>query len=341
MILENNRINWIDMARGYGILLVIFGHYSSNAQIKSIIYSFHMPLFFFLSGCVFKSTPPRSFSSFIKHKLRTMVIPYFVFGLMILPGYMLSVYSTINASDVFHELLILIVQRRSHVLWFLACLFIVEILFWILHNSLSEKQCAVTVGIMTLVGFLYSELVGFYLPWNIDIAFIAMNFFYAGYLFRHIGIENKIDIWLDAPWKKIAVFILMTSTDLLFCYLNISVGGVPTNMCGGTYNFIPFFLITAYSGIIAVVLFSKLFTLKCLCYVGSNSLIYYSLHSQTAFPLAELILGWCGLNWNTEWGPVLKFLTFGIYFVLVFAILTLINLLFTKTKLKTVLGKKI
>lgn len=53
-----NRIAYIDALRGFAILLVIVGHliqfnYSSGIEnpIFNIIYSFHMPLFFFISGC--------------------------------------------------------------------------------------------------------------------------------------------------------------------------------------------------------------------------------------------------------------------------------------------------
>ena len=53
-----NRIVYIDALRGFAILLVIVGHliqfnYSSGIEnpIFNIIYSFHMPLFFFISGC--------------------------------------------------------------------------------------------------------------------------------------------------------------------------------------------------------------------------------------------------------------------------------------------------
>ena len=51
------RIEWIDICRGLAIILVIIGH--SNLEtgmafnLKSIIYSFHMPLFFVLSGYLF------------------------------------------------------------------------------------------------------------------------------------------------------------------------------------------------------------------------------------------------------------------------------------------------
>lgn len=52
------RITYLDSLRGFAILLVIIGHFiqynyesSIRNDIFNIIYSFHMPLFFFLSGC--------------------------------------------------------------------------------------------------------------------------------------------------------------------------------------------------------------------------------------------------------------------------------------------------
>uniref|UniRef100_UPI001C2F5592 acyltransferase family protein n=1 Tax=Micrococcus sp. GbtcB5 TaxID=2824750 RepID=UPI001C2F5592 len=49
-----NRVEWIDTAKGMGIFLVILGHTGSlGGRITNYIYSYHMPLFFFLSGYLF------------------------------------------------------------------------------------------------------------------------------------------------------------------------------------------------------------------------------------------------------------------------------------------------
>ena len=47
-LLVSKRELWIDILRGIGILLVVLGH--TNPPFKRIIYSFHIPLFFILSG---------------------------------------------------------------------------------------------------------------------------------------------------------------------------------------------------------------------------------------------------------------------------------------------------
>lgn len=56
------RVEYIDAMRGFAIILVVIGHLIqtyycdvySNAIFR-VIYSCHMPLFFFISGCISKS----------------------------------------------------------------------------------------------------------------------------------------------------------------------------------------------------------------------------------------------------------------------------------------------
>ncbi|MGN0524124.1 MAG: acyltransferase family protein [Eubacterium sp.] len=73
------RIEWIDIAKGIGIILVVTAHtqmpsYSlfdgNNNILRLLIYSFHMPLFFFLSGMCFK-TDGITFKEFLTKKIKT------------------------------------------------------------------------------------------------------------------------------------------------------------------------------------------------------------------------------------------------------------------------------
>lgn len=60
------RVAWIDMAKGIGILLVIFGHSGISKVPLAVIYTFHMPIFFFLSGLVLNVKKNESFLVFLK-----------------------------------------------------------------------------------------------------------------------------------------------------------------------------------------------------------------------------------------------------------------------------------
>lgn len=76
--ISKKRIEWLDMAKGYGTLLVILAHLKQSSIPGWWIYTFHMPLFFFLSGYVFYV--PDSFSAFVKKKCKAILLPYFSLG---------------------------------------------------------------------------------------------------------------------------------------------------------------------------------------------------------------------------------------------------------------------
>ena len=62
----SKRIEYLDIAKGVGILLVVLGHNDFEVIslfVQRLIYSFHMPLFFFLSGYFLNTAVPFSTSS--------------------------------------------------------------------------------------------------------------------------------------------------------------------------------------------------------------------------------------------------------------------------------------
>jgi fucose 4-O-acetylase-like acetyltransferase len=70
-----NRINWIDIAKGIGIFLVVLGHTGIPVKLSYWIYSFHMPLFFFISGMCFDISKYQSFKSILLKKSKTLLLP--------------------------------------------------------------------------------------------------------------------------------------------------------------------------------------------------------------------------------------------------------------------------
>ena len=85
----------MDTARGIGIILVVYGH-TLRGQVTSgafspnwragvqddVIYSFHMPLFFFLAGLFVKRSLMRGSMPFIRDKALTIVYPYFLWSII-------------------------------------------------------------------------------------------------------------------------------------------------------------------------------------------------------------------------------------------------------------------
>ena len=69
--IKSGRVKYIDIARGLAIFLVVWGHTLTSGMKRQVIYGFHMPLFFIISGALLK---PKQFLSgkdylqFIKKK---------------------------------------------------------------------------------------------------------------------------------------------------------------------------------------------------------------------------------------------------------------------------------
>ena len=60
--------------------MVILGHIQIPYMLKTVIYSFHMPLFFFVSGCFFR---PISLREFFAKKTRQLLIPWAFFAFLL------------------------------------------------------------------------------------------------------------------------------------------------------------------------------------------------------------------------------------------------------------------
>ena len=80
---KSTRLEYIDIAKGIGLILVVFGHlFSYNGELSIIIFSFHMPLFFFISGYCFCPHKYNDFESFLVKKVKHLVIPYLIFSIV-------------------------------------------------------------------------------------------------------------------------------------------------------------------------------------------------------------------------------------------------------------------
>lgn len=156
----NKRISFIDAARGVGIMLVVLGHVIGNEEMTftgsdivfKFIYSFHMALFFVISGIVLgQSLRGKSISkNDIRHRVRSrihrLLVPYFVWSFI----YFLLDVRTLEDLRVVKEWFYCIFTFRGRApIWFLAALFWAE--FCVILLAAIFKQNKVRIGIFTLV----------------------------------------------------------------------------------------------------------------------------------------------------------------------------------------------
>lgn len=139
------RIEWVDVAKGIGIFLVVFGHnlgglresgitqYSWSWFIENSIYVFHMPLFFFLAGLFVTRSTHRTLHDYVINKASVIAYPYFVWSL--LEGLLQLVASKYTNNHLSVWDLTKIVYQPIDQYWFLYVIFIMYITYWFVHRA--------------------------------------------------------------------------------------------------------------------------------------------------------------------------------------------------------------
>ncbi len=194
------RIAYIDVAKGLGILLVVLAHNDLQAFapfLHRIIYAFHMPLFFFLSGLFFKPEIP--FGELARRRLNTLVKPYFFtifliyFGAVFFDNMGFPVALSRIAKSLYGNGFTL----DWVAMWFLPALFVINLFAFGFYRLLGRfanpwpRWIALIaiqiVGVLTLDTFmpLHLNLFGKSLilnglPWSLDLVLVAGFFFILG-----------------------------------------------------------------------------------------------------------------------------------------------------------------
>lgn len=288
---DNKRIEWIDFAKGIAILLVVFGHstellYSEsevNNLIHTAIYSFHMPLFFLLSGMIFSDTKYKKFLKFFWNKFITVLLPSYTFLIL---GYIIKFIRSIDLSYTPKRAIRTLLQFRAHNMgnfWFLPTLFVALIIMWGIHHFIRNKKCRLLIsGLISAVGALYIVYIGKPLPFSIDNSCLVI-------FFMEIGNQIKDNKSFLKHKKK----ILAESTGIwgLSTFVNwYFFGKHPVSL---SYNIILnpiLFFISAIAGsLIVVVICIKINRVKYVNFWGRNTLIIYLISSYILNIFVRLI----------------------------------------------------
>lgn len=196
----NNRTNWVDYAKAIGIILVVYGHVArgiNNAGMElspeffkfsdSIVYSFHMPLFFFLSGLFFYNSLSKSGGvGLTLRKVDSIVYPYLIWSL--LQGTIEATLSNYTNGNVTFSEILTIWEPRAQ-FWFLYALFFVFIASAIISYFLPERFVGL-VFIIAIILYLNTSLTYGVKPF----LYIANNlvFFVFGMLFTKKNIKTHL-----------------------------------------------------------------------------------------------------------------------------------------------------
>ncbi|WP_342042977.1 acyltransferase family protein [Bacillus sp. OTU2372] len=280
MLNNRNRIEYLDIAKGIAILLVVLGHTCQISTIGIWIYSFHLPLFFFISGCILSLKDSNiDMKKSIKNRLKSLLLPYLGFSLIIFCLWFINTYLTgkITSNIVSNEIIAIITFKGIDALWFLPCLFFVEILFVISMKYIKKKEVILLMLVIlsTLpfvnLGISHNE---FYIQFmRILIGFVFLE---VGYLsFKNIQ-SNKFNI----------IFFIG------LIIINVILGRYNKQVDLYSLNLNNYFLYygSAFSGILAILLMCKeMVNVKTISFLGKNSLIIMAIHIQIIIIVSKLI----------------------------------------------------
>lgn len=128
------RVNYIDILKGIGIIFMLCQHNGMvNKNYAKYYQAFYMPLFFWVSGYLYKNYKA-NIQSFIKNKTRSLLVPYISFALF--HYFIWIIIFGINSNkDLIKPLKCVFFNTTDKsfpiagALWFLPCLYFVEIFF--------------------------------------------------------------------------------------------------------------------------------------------------------------------------------------------------------------------
>lgn len=273
------RIKWIDFAKGFGIIIVAMAHMGTFGS--RLIYLFQMPYFFMLSGLLFSDKKTEyKFISYIRYLSKRLLWPYLTFGIVgfFFWGGVLGFspeFAYIHFTSLFYGN---VIHSKDYVgpIWFLSALFTTQTLYFAITRYFNEFKTIIIVALV-FIGLLFNGNDCLLLPFHLELACVALGFFYIGYWMNN----KKIFERLSAIYKICISVIFIAMGMGIGLYNQNSVDKI--NMLKHVYGN-PFLFFASASFIsIGLILFwnclSQVIEKECaISYIGANSLFYMATH---------------------------------------------------------------
>lgn len=273
--MRTERIEWIDSAKGVGILLVMLGHCYIEGKFTFWFYSFHMALFFFMSGYTFRAK--EKYVYFFVKKIRTLLVPYafFVVITMLFNGSLAAMHG--STYDIIGILKLYLIQNRYTLLWFITCLFLSEQCMFALEKIFLKRESNNSIwlisGISNLVLFyVYRKIIGIDLLWNADLVLIGLAFLCFGKWFKETKIIEQIK---NNNFLLLGLNLAMIS--IIFSGYNYFFFG-KVDWFSNEFGNAILYMISAVTGVLATIFLLHNIKCKQLSALGRNSMMFYGLH---------------------------------------------------------------
>lgn len=260
------RFEYIDIAKGIGILLVVWAHILLTGVSHRVIYAFHMPLFFLISGMLFRRDKYAGFVDFLKRRAKRLLIPFAVYS--VVTWIIWATFRFVRHDSIvsyWDPLLQTIIAKGSgaymvhnSALWFIPCLYATEIIYFSFSrlNNITRLLTSICLAALSFtLGYYFEDDWWFLLPWNLDAALIGVLFYCIGNIFSSkISNAEVVEYSKTHIWMTVC---LLVGLSLLLYWSSMEFGecsmGSSSYQCNGLI-----FVVRALIGSAACILLAML-----------------------------------------------------------------------------------
>lgn len=321
------RLKEIDILRGIAIILIMVGHFYQGYKFVDYIYTFHVPLFFFISGMCLNIN--LSWRDFIKKKIKAIFVPYLIFGIIIIPAKF--IYEVDHSLLNFIKIMIkYLLQQRYTTLWFLSALLISQVLFYFIMDmcrkvNKTDYYAITFIIVLTIIACIYETYINISIPWNFDVGVLCIVFLASGYYFNKYLLNS---VYTIRQIKKIYLCGELLLIGGALGIASIILSGERLDVCYGITG------ISLFSIPGSIMISMGLFMIcQIIPYIKALELI--GQHTMTIFALHQMLFKQYFLK-------TLKFDTGFLIFLsicITLFICLIIDIIISKSKVKWIIGK--
>ena len=317
---KKERINWIDLLKGFGILLVIYGH--NLPYLENYIYSFHMPLFFFISGLMH---PNKINFEVIKKRAKQILAPYFLWSFLLFLfwffiGRKFGDSTTLDLS-VFKNFIGIFYAQGGHEymnwglpMWFLPAIFSNFLIFGFIKKLEKKKHQILSVLFLISLGFLIPKVFKINIIWSLDVSFVSLFFYASAFYLKGfiLNINMKYEIAYLLVLFLIHLFISLNIFDKVDMYRSI-------------YGNELLFLVNAGIGICFwVLVFKRIKKFFLLGFLGKNTIPILAMHTRSLTVIKFILLVFYASK-SFEFSEVEKIILIFLQIIIMYPIIIFIN----------------
>lgn len=287
-VTEKIRYDFIDYCKAVGMYLVILGHLSIPKFMGSFIYSFHMPLFFILSGATIniQKIIRTDFRQYLFNLSKHYLIPYFWCQFVFLPFFFIrESFLMKNDFSLLESLKAILIgnaricQFPANASWFVLTLFLSHVLFFLIVKITSGKQPLILLFTLICSLISYTQRNKDF-AWHYTVSFAGLFYLYFGSVlmnwYKKDG-KEKLSVLSLLKKSLLVLFFLCTGTLCAFKNHGLSMN---QNSFGAEDSIILYYAMSILLCLSLIICMLSLPKFSFLSFIGKNTFFYMVVHCE-------------------------------------------------------------